>query len=280
MRVSRFLCKTVFWSLAIAASANKRQSDPVDPSTATDCTYLLKARDSSWTCARFEDEGGIGHADFVSWNPSVKDDCSGIKIGNAYCVEVNYGLPRTTAVTSTDTTTTTSDSQTSTTTSAPTASLPSPTQDGLAKDCSQFYLAKSGDTCNGIVAVYGSFSLDEFLAWNPAVGRTCNLLLSGTYYCVDAPSRITTSSTTTTVAATSTTLDNGIATPQPTQPGMVKDCVKFHYVFPGNTCAQITSYNGISQQDFAKWNPQVGEGCTALWANTYACVGVAAFSLK
>lgn len=40
------------------------------------------------------------------------------------------------------------------------------------------------------------------------------------------------------------------------------------------TCDQITSYNHISQHDFVTWNPQIGEQCTGLWANAYACVGV------
>ncbi|EGX89011.1 LysM domain protein [Cordyceps militaris CM01] len=61
---------------------------------------------------------------------------------------------------------------------------------------------------------------------------------------------------------------------------MVSNCVKFYYISKGNYCGQITAYNGISEQDFATWNPQVGQQCEGLWAEAYACVGVAAFSLK
>lgn len=181
--------------------------------------------------------------------------------------------------TTTTTTTTTSSVQPPATTTTP--SLPSPTQDGLTKDCLRFYMAKSGDTCDTIVASYGTFTLNDFINWNPAVGTSCKFLLSQTYYCVGVAGTPTTRPPTVSTSSPSPVQpDNGIQTPQPTQPNMVKNCVKFHFVSKGNTCDQITSYNGISQSDFTSWNPQIGEKCTGMWADAYACVGVAAFSLK
>jgi hypothetical protein len=79
---------------------------------------------------------------------------------------------------------------------------------------------------------------------------------------------------TTTKPATTTTAGNGIQTPQPTQPGMVTNCKKFHYADTGVVCSQITSYNKISLADFVKWNTGVGSDCKAMWAKTYTCVGV------
>ncbi len=66
---------------------------------------------------------------------------------------------------------------------------------------------------------------------------------------------------------------NGIATPTPTQPDMVDNCNKFHYIYKGNTCDQIISYSHISQEDSAKWNPKIGGECKGIWADAYACVG-------
>jgi hypothetical protein len=81
-------------------------------------------------------------------------------------------------------------------------------------------------------------------------------------------------SPTTTKPTTTTTAGNGIQTPQPTQPGMVTNCKKFHYADTGVQCSQITSYNKISLADFVKWNSGVGSDCRLMWAKTYTCVGV------
>ena len=54
----------------------------------------------------------------------------------------------------------------------------------------------------------------------------------------------------------STTQGNGIATPSPTQPGMVKNCDHFHLVQSGQSCASI----GVNAQ------------CSGMWANTHVCV--------
>ncbi|CCF32599.1 LysM domain-containing protein [Colletotrichum higginsianum] len=80
--------------------------------------------------------------------------------------------------------------------------------------------------------------------------------------------------TTTKPPVTTTAPGNGVATPQPTQPGMVNNCKKFHYVSEGNTCGQIISYNGITLANFVKWNSGVGATCQNMRAKTYVCVSV------
>lgn len=50
-----------------AGRSTKRQSGPVDPGTASDCTYFETALDSTYTCAYYEDSWGLSHADFVDW---------------------------------------------------------------------------------------------------------------------------------------------------------------------------------------------------------------------
>lgn len=55
---------------------------------------------------------------------------------------------------------------------------------------------------------------------------------------------------------------------------MVTNCKKFHFVSPGDRCAQILAYNNISVADLNRWNPAVGPDCRDTWASTYVCVGV------
>ncbi|KAL8365067.1 hypothetical protein RB595_004061 [Gaeumannomyces hyphopodioides] len=101
MRFLLFQWLIVAGTAALAATrrarAFRRQDGPVDPGTAPDCTYWETALDGSYDCRYYEDSWDISHADFLDWNPGVRADCSGIKIGNAYCVEVNFGLPRPTS---------------------------------------------------------------------------------------------------------------------------------------------------------------------------------------
>lgn len=185
---------------------------------------------------------------------------------------------------SSTTTTTTTTSALPTTTGNGIAT-PSPTQPEMVDNCNKFYFVKKGDNCADIASKSG-ISAADFMLWNPKVGSQCAGLWADTYACVGVIGGTTTTAATTTTSTTTAPptpaqpTKNNIPTPQPTQPGMVGNCVKFHYISKGNTCDQITSYNGISMQDFITWNPQIGQQCTGMWADAYACVGIAAFSLK
>ncbi|GIJ81614.1 hypothetical protein Asppvi_000113 [Aspergillus pseudoviridinutans] len=237
-----------------AALANphlsRRQDGPVDPGTATDCTWYDTALDKTYTCQWFEFNWGLSHQDFVSYNPSVKDDCSGIKVGNSYCVEVNHGTPRPTTTTPTSTAT----------------PKPSPTQDGLIDTCTTFYMAVAGDTCDKIVAKYGTFTSAEFLSWNPAVGADCSGLWAKTYYCVGIPGTPTTKPSTTAVPT---------GVPSPTQSGLISTCNNFYMAVAGDTCDKIVAkYGTFTSAEFLSWNPAVGADCSGLQAKTYYCVGV------
>lgn len=79
----------------------RRQDGPVPPDTVKDCTYFYDSQPGD-TCASIADNWGITSAQFKTYNPSVKADCSGLIIGDAYCVEENYGngpAPETTSST-------------------------------------------------------------------------------------------------------------------------------------------------------------------------------------
>jgi hypothetical protein len=53
----------------------------------------------------------------------------------------------------------------------------------MASGCTVFYEAQTNDGCYDIAAEYG-ITLDEFYAWNTAVGDTCAGLWPDYYYCV------------------------------------------------------------------------------------------------
>ncbi|KAG7404251.1 hypothetical protein Forpe1208_v015749 [Fusarium oxysporum f. sp. rapae] len=53
---------------------------------------MIEYLDDCWS---FASDWGITVKEFVEYvNPTIKEDCSGIKPGYRYCVEVNDGYPR------------------------------------------------------------------------------------------------------------------------------------------------------------------------------------------
>lgn len=154
---------------------------------------------------------------------------------------------------------------------------PQPTQLTIVANCDRFEWVNAGDTCASIAAKH-SISQQQFITWNPSVGSTCSGLWANAYACVrtigfQAPPPTTTTRVTTT---TTTTRGNGITTPQPTQPGMVSNCDRFHMVTSGQTCAIIGARNGITASRFASWNG-LTSSCSGLWANANACVRTIGF---
>lgn len=110
---------------------------------------------------------------------------------------------------------------------------------------------------------------------NPSVGTACTLHV-GQSYCVERNFGIppvSSTTTTTTSAPTSTTTGNGIATPTPTQPGMVRNCNQFDFVNTGDSCSAIAARNGITVAQLSAWN-NAGADCNSLWGQVYVCVGV------
>ena len=188
------------------------------------------------------------------------------------------------------------------------AALPAHVRRGV--DCAFSTSADSGATCESLSSNWG-LSVDDFRSLNP--GLDCPELNPNDSYCVvgtvndDPPTTASTSLNTSippattgntvpttiqlqsstklessakpssTVASSSSTISagNGIATPQPTQPGMVTNCNKFHYISQSVTCSQVLSYEVISLADFVRWNPTVKADCSGMWAGVNVCVGIA-----
>ncbi|KAK0757408.1 hypothetical protein N5P37_010131 [Trichoderma harzianum] len=214
--------------------------------------HLVVSGDS---CPALASSNGITLANFYSWNPAVKSDCTSLIVGDYVCVGIVGG----TTIKPTSTTTKPGNGITT----------PTPTQTGMVSNCNSFYLVKSGDSCATVAAAKG-ISLDNFYKWNPAVGTGCSSLLVSYYVCVN----IVGGPTPTTMKTSKTTPGNGVATPTPTQAGMVTNCKTFHLVVSGDSCQAIATNAKITLANFEKWNPGVGSTCSSLWLGYYVCIGL------
>jgi hypothetical protein len=194
--------------------------------------------------------GPISTENFVLWNSGVGGmQCNKLQAGTFACVGVTGTTPQPTA------------------TVGPNGiSTPLPTQAGMVTSCNRFVKVNKGDSCDAIAFFNGVAGSQWVKLWNPAVGPDCGSLQVGANLCIGVvPSPTPTSRG-----------PNGIATPLPTQPGMVNRCNKFALVFPGDTCEAVASYNGpVSVTNFVSWNAGVGGfECRYLQVGAYACVRV------
>ncbi|KAI7771209.1 hypothetical protein LZL87_014370 [Fusarium oxysporum] len=137
--------------LAVGASASRgqrirRQDGTVDPEQPSDCTWWETKEEDYQDCAYLEDGWHLTHKQFVEYNPTVKDDCSGMKASNGI-------------------------------------STPTPIQSGMIGNCNKFHMVKSTTTCDSIQNYY-KISLADFVKWNPAVGSKCTGLWANYNVCV------------------------------------------------------------------------------------------------
>ncbi|KAH8690433.1 hypothetical protein GQ44DRAFT_720227 [Phaeosphaeriaceae sp. PMI808] len=221
---------------------------PTQPGMVTNCNkfYFI---DQGVICDTVTSKNGISLSNFIKWNPSVGSDCTGMQAGVNVCVGVIGGT------TPTPTPTTPNNGITT----------PQPTQPGMVTNCNKFHWISEGNVCSQILS-YNKISLADFYKWNPSIKSDCTSMQANVNVCVGVIGGSTPTPT--------TSAGNGVQTPQPTQPGLVSYCKKFHYVDTGVTCDRILSYNRISLSDFYKWNQGVGSDCRSMWAKTYHCVGV------
>ncbi|RMY58128.1 hypothetical protein D0863_12368, partial [Hortaea werneckii] len=78
------------------------------------------------------------------------------------------------------------------------------TQAGIVSDCTQWYVAQSGDYCYSVAERFG-ISVDTFMEWNPAVDPpACPNMLAGFAYCVATCDNPQVSSVASTLAPAST----------------------------------------------------------------------------
>ncbi|KAL4993233.1 hypothetical protein BDV10DRAFT_190164 [Aspergillus recurvatus] len=207
-------------------------------------------------CADLSTQYGISLDDFYTWNPGVGSGCQSLKTEFYVCVGISGG----------DGSSTTSPPSTTTSGSAP-----SPTMDGTASNCDDYYYVQGGDGCADIATEYG-ISLDDFYTWNPGVGSDCRTLKTEFYVCVGVSGE--TKPSTTTGNPSTTTDDGSGATPTETMPGTIDTCKKYHKVIPGDGCYDLAAEYGISLDDFYAWNPAVGDDCSGLKYDYDVCVGI------
>ncbi|KAF5664495.1 hypothetical protein FHETE_7086 [Fusarium heterosporum] len=212
---------------------------------------------STTTCQGILNYNKISLENFAKWNPDVGKDCSNLWKGTNACVGVIGFTP--------SLTTTTKPKPAATTTKGNGITTPTPIQEGMVSNCNKFHFVQSTTTCQGILSC-NKITMADFTKWNPAVGKDCSGLWKGTNACVGVVGF---------KPSPTTTTGNGIATPTPIQTGMVKNCVKFHFIGPQTTCQGVLKYNKITMAQFTKWNPAVGKDCSGLWKGTNACVAVA-----
>jgi hypothetical protein len=182
--------------------------------------------------------------DFISWNPSVYSDCTNIKQDTYYCVAIP-GTP--------------------TTRTEPAPTLPgggsTPTQSGIASDCTRYWLVSRDDTCESILTAARVASIDLH-NWNPALGSDCKGLEPGYYVCISTEPVASTTRSTITVpgdgsgptrppstTTTATSTGKPVTTPTPHIPGMVGGCVRFFFRGPDAAdmyCQDLADAAGIS----------------------------------
>nr|CDP29028.1 Putative protein of unknown function [Podospora anserina S mat+] len=200
------------------------------------------------TCETIASLYRISQDQFKAWNPNVGASCTGLW-ANAYaCVSIIGHEP-------------------SPTTPGNGIATPTPTQASIVNNCDEFYFVAVGDTCEIIAAKHG-ITQAQFLSWNPSVGSTCTGLWANAYACVSIIGH------TPTKPSTTTSVGNGIATPTPIQPNMVKNCDSFYKIKSGDTCATIAASKGVTVAQLTTWNPYVKSDCTLLWLDYYVCISI------
>ncbi|KAI5247263.1 concanavalin A-like lectin/glucanase [Aureobasidium subglaciale] len=88
-----------------------------------------------------------------------------------------------------------------------------PTQDGIVSGCTQWYTAKSGDTC-GVIASKFNIHIEQFMKWNPAVDPPlCYNMWLNYGYCVSTDCALvsTASSTTSTTSTSRSRIVNSVS---------------------------------------------------------------------
>ncbi|KAH7310814.1 hypothetical protein B0I35DRAFT_358276 [Stachybotrys elegans] len=141
-----------------------------------------------------------------------------------------------------------------------------------------WWLDNTGTQACQEIPDWWAITMEDFLRWNPSISPSCGNLVAGRSYCVEVtgepPTATSTQASVATTKATTTTAGNGIATPDPVQPGIPSNCNAFHKIKSGNSCGAIASTYGITTAKLIDWNPEVGSNCQFLWVDYHICVGV------
>ncbi|KAF1357176.1 hypothetical protein EJ07DRAFT_129973, partial [Lizonia empirigonia] len=218
-------------------------ASPTQEDIVSDCKAFHQAKDGE-TCRQLLEYGLYSQEQLFSWNPALDGNCDGLWLNYYYCVAAGGTLP------------------------APpiTTQRPSSLPQGQISTCNTWYQVDTSETCEQIVDMFGRFSKEDLIKWNPAIGSDCGGIVDQQYLCVGIPG----TPTTRTADAPSTTAPPAEA---PTQSGMAADCNELWLVSSSDSCSSIAKSKGISQAQLLSWNPALGTStCTNLTPDYYICV--------
>lgn len=111
-------------------------------------------------------KNGIPLRDFLTWNPKVGSQCSGLWADTYACVSIiGYKPPPTSTKPNNG------------------VETPMPTQPGMVQNCNKFQYVNTGDSCTTIASKAG-ISVADVARWNPQAGSQCTGLWANAYACV------------------------------------------------------------------------------------------------
>ncbi|KAL4995513.1 hypothetical protein BDV10DRAFT_188040 [Aspergillus recurvatus] len=139
---------------------------PVPRGTTKNCGQYYEVKPGDY-CDSIADRFSIDYQLFRDINPAIDPQCTNLVPGLYYCVSPTQDWNQTTTTTATSTY----------------ATAPAPTPSGTTSNCYEWYVVRSGDTCNLIASIYG-ISVNELRLWNPSLREDCSNLRSGHAYCV------------------------------------------------------------------------------------------------
>lgn len=157
----------------------------------------------------------------------------------------------------------------------------------MVSGCTKFYLVVANDGCWAI-ANANSIALEDFYAWNPAVGSDCATLQPTYYVCVGrggaaSTPPVTSRATTPTPSSTSlrssssqrpiTSSATRPAPPGPTQAGIPANCNKWVLQKDGVYCYDMAQAAGIALDRLYALNPALNGDCSGLWPGYAYCIG-------
>ncbi|KAL4876345.1 hypothetical protein BJY04DRAFT_143001 [Aspergillus karnatakaensis] len=148
------------------ATATVAPPGPVPRGTTKSCGQYYQVRSGDF-CDSISDRFSIDLDLFHQINPAINTECTNLVPGLFYCVNPTEDWNQTTTTTQIATYTT----------------APGPTPSGTTPECYEWYVVRSGDTCNQIGSIYG-ISIEDFRVWNPSLRADCSNLRPGIAYCI------------------------------------------------------------------------------------------------
>ncbi|KAL4863002.1 hypothetical protein BDV12DRAFT_206856 [Aspergillus spectabilis] len=148
------------------ATATVAPPGPVPRGTTRKCGQYYQVKSGDY-CDSIADRFSIDLVLFQQINPAINPTCTNLVPGLYYCVSPTVDWNQTTTTT-----------QISTYTPAP-----APTPSGTTPQCYEWYVVRSGDTCDGIGSIYG-ITLEDLRVWNPSLKEDCSNLRPGVAYCI------------------------------------------------------------------------------------------------